>query len=163
MENTTELIHATTIFLEGYGIIISGPSGIGKSALALDLLNDAHGFDYILLNSGNNLLVADDQTYIGKTVVNGEQQIFAQCPQNIEGKLEVRGLGIIDVPFKSPVQIHLYVEIIDTMPMRMPVLQKQYILLQGIRIAKIQIYKQDTMAKARVKAALYAHMRSKLH
>ncbi|NRA87080.1 MAG: hypothetical protein HRU28_06730 [Rhizobiales bacterium] len=162
MENTTKLIHATTIYLDGYGVMISGPSGIGKSSLALDLLNDAHGFEYILLNSGNNKLVADDQTLIAKVETDGGAQLQANCPQNIEGKFEVRGLGIINLPYKSPAPINLYVEIVDNLPERMPAKKNQTRKLLGVSISFIQIYKNDRFAKARVRAALYAHMRDKL-
>lgn len=162
MTETTKLIHATSIFLDGYGIFIGGPTGIGKSALALDLLNDAHGFDFILLNGGSNLLVADDQTHMGKDLQDGKPHLVAHCPKNIEGLLEVRGLGIIKLPFKSPAPMHLYVEIIDKIPARMPEPKNQTRTILGVKIAYIQIYKNDRMAKARVRAALYAHTRAKL-
>ncbi|MBL1240989.1 MAG: HPr kinase/phosphatase C-terminal domain-containing protein [OCS116 cluster bacterium] len=168
-QNTTEIIdsnshimHATSIFLDGFGILIGGPSGIGKSALALDLLNDAHGFDYVLLNSGSNLLIADDQTHIGRDERGAIAKIVARCPQNIEGMLEVRGLGIIKVPFKSPAPIDLYVEIVDQLPERMPEAKDQFRYILNVKTAYIQIHKNDRLAKARVRAALYAHTRAKL-
>ena len=167
--NTTEIIsdnshvmHATSIFLDGYGILIGGPSGIGKSALALDLLNDSHGFDYVLLNSGSNLLVADDQTHIGRDERGDKAKLVARCPQNIEGLFEVRGLGIIKVPFKSPAPIDLYVEIVDHMPARMPEVKDQFRYILNVKTAYIQINKNDKLAKARVRAALYAFTRAKL-
>lgn len=160
--NNSHIMHATSIFLDGFGILIGGASGIGKSALALDLLNDAHGFDYVLLNSGSSLLVADDQTHIGRDERGEAVKLVARCPKNIEGLLEVRGLGIIKVPFKSPAPIDLYVEIVDQLPERMPDVKDQYRYILNVKTAYIQIYKGDRWAKARVKAALYAHTRGKL-
>lgn len=162
MSENTDLLHATTIFLDGFGIMIGGPAGIGKSALALDLLNDAHGFEYIILNSGSSFLVADDQTYLGKEVVGGENKLVARCPENIEGLLEVRGLGIIKVPFKSPAPVDLYVEIVDRMPERMPERKNQMRMILGVKLPYLKIFKDDKMAKARVRAALYAFTREKL-
>lgn len=156
------LIHATTVYLDGYGVIISGASGIGKSSMAVELLSEAHGFDFILLNSGNNILVADDQTQIVRTDVGGQKQILAYCPKNIQGLLEIRGLGIISVPFKSPVTVHLYVEIVNRMPPRMPAKQMQKITVLDVKIPYIQIFKDDRMPNARIRAALYAHTRKKL-
>ncbi|PCI86160.1 MAG: serine/threonine protein kinase [Hyphomicrobiales bacterium] len=159
---TGHLMHATSIFLDGLGILIGGPSGIGKSALALDLLNDAHGFDNVLLNSGGSLLVADDQTHIGRDERGESVKLVARCPKNIEGMLEVRGLGIIKVPHKSPAPIDLYVEIVDDLPERMPEVEDQYRYILEVKLAYIQIHKDDGLAKARVRAALYAHTRGKL-
>ncbi len=155
-------MHATTISLEGYGIMICGAAGIGKSALALDLLNDAHGFDYVLVNSCNNYLVADDQTYVGITKLEGKNQLIARCPKTIEGLFEVRGLGLINLPFKSPAALHLYIEIIDRLPVRMPEPSDLSRQILGVDIAFLQIYKDDKNAKARVKAALYALLRNKV-
>lgn len=161
MIENTQLMHATTVFLDGYGVMISGPAGIGKSALALDLLNDAHGFEYVLINGGTSRLVADDQTYLGRDEVDGQKQLVARCPDTIEGLLEVRGLGIIKVPFKSPAPVNLLVELIDTLPVRMPAQQNRYRYILEVKVPYIQVYKDDKFAKARVRAALYAHMRDK--
>lgn len=162
MLDDSNLMHATTIYLDGYGVLIGGPPGIGKSAFAMDLLNDAHGFDFVLLNSGNNLLVADDQTYIGLDESGDKPELVARCPQNIEGLFEVRGLGIIKLPFKSPSPLHLYIEIVDNLPDRMPEPQDSYRYILNVKIAYMQIHKNDRYAKARVKAALYAFTRAKL-
>ncbi|MGL1921407.1 MAG: HPr kinase/phosphatase C-terminal domain-containing protein [Hyphomicrobiales bacterium] len=162
MSENTQLMHATTVYLDGYGVMISGPAGIGKSALALDLLNDAHGFEFVLINGGTSKLVADDQTYVGRDEQDGKAQLVARCPETIEGLFEVRGLGIIKVPFKSPAPVHLLVELIDTLPARMPDVKNRYRYILDVKIPYIQIYKDDKLAKARVRAALYAHMRDKL-
>lgn len=162
MADKIQLLHATSIYLDGYGVMIGGPAGIGKSALALDLLNDAHGFEYVLLNAGSSMLVADDQTYVGRDEVDGVAQLIARCPENIEGLLEVRGLGIIKVPFKSPAPMHLYVEIVDQLPARMPEQKDRYRYILDVKMPYIQIFKDDRWAKARVKAALYGFTRAKL-
>lgn len=71
-------IHATVVSIEGNGVVLRGPSGSGKSDLALRLIG------------GGAVLVADDRCdimEINKTVV-------ASAPAEIAGMLEVRGLGI---------------------------------------------------------------------
>lgn len=72
-------IHATAIALAGQAVLLLGPSGSGKSRLALRLM------------SSGAWLVADDQT----TLTARDSQIFATCPPTIRGRLEVRSLGIV--------------------------------------------------------------------
>ena len=62
-------------------MLISGPSGSGKSDLALRLLD--RGFT----------LVSDDQTIVRK---DGDR-LIASAPPTIKGKLEIRGIGIVEM------------------------------------------------------------------
>ena len=100
---SAETIHATTVASGGRAVLITGPSGSGKSDLALRLLD--RGFT----------LVSDDQTIVHR---QGDQ-LIASAPERIAGKLEVRGLGIVDVETESDVGIALLVELrsdIDRLP-----------------------------------------------
>jgi serine kinase of HPr protein (carbohydrate metabolism regulator) len=89
-------VHGTCVAFEGEAILIRGKPGTGKSTLALELIetsgNGVGGTDL------RAVLVSDDQTEIKD--VDG--QLWAVAPEKIRGKLEVRGLGIVDVP-----QMHL--------------------------------------------------------
>jgi len=78
------LVHATSVEIDGHAVLIRGPSGGGKSDLALRLID------------AGAMLVADDQTAI--TIDGG--RLFAGVPETIAGLLEVRGLGIIRVPYR---------------------------------------------------------------
>src|SRR5450432_3786311 len=82
-------VHGSCVARDGAGVLIVGPSGAGKSDLALRLLG--RGF----------VLVADDQV----DVVNG----FARPPDALAGMLEVRGLGIVRLPYLSDVKLNLVV------------------------------------------------------
>jgi HPr kinase/phosphorylase len=75
----TTLIHATAISIDGYGVIITGPSGSGKSDLALRLIDRGA------------MLICDDQ--VGVEPVDGIL-LVSQAP-NIADKMEVRGVGIL--------------------------------------------------------------------
>lgn len=75
----TEMMHATTVSVDGRGVLIIGASGAGKSALGLNLM--AHGAR----------LVADDQTILTRI----QNQIVATCPPQIHGMIEARGLGLL--------------------------------------------------------------------
>ena len=76
---SAETVHASTVALDGRAVLISGPSGSGKSDLALRLLD--RGF----------ALVSDDQTVVKK---QGDA-LLASAPPSIAGKMEVRGIGIL--------------------------------------------------------------------
>jgi serine kinase of HPr protein (carbohydrate metabolism regulator) len=76
-------------------VLIGGPSGSGKSDLALRLID--RGFT----------LVSDDQTVVRR---DGDR-LIAAAPPTIAGKLEVRGIGIVDMPTASDVPVALLVEL----------------------------------------------------
>ena len=90
------LVHGTTVALGGAGILLRGPSGSGKSDLALRLID------------GGARLVADDQTELARTP-NG---LVARCPASIAGKIEVRGIGILRVATASSAPVRLVVDLV---------------------------------------------------
>ena len=80
-------LHATGLVLGTRGFLVIGPSGTGKSMLALGLVASARRAG---LFAG---LVADDQVMIA--VENG--RIVARRPASIAGLAEIRGAGIVNV------------------------------------------------------------------
>ena len=101
--STTELVHATTVSIDGQGVLISGPSGSGKSDLALRLIDRGA------------TLVADDQTLVRAQA----GAILASSPATIAGKLEVRGLGILSFEHETETPLSLSVSLAETVE-RMP-------------------------------------------
>ena len=95
MRLSSETLHATAVAVDGRAVLISGPSGSGKSDLALRLLD--HGFT----------LVSDDRTIVRKD----NDRLIASAPPNIQGKLEVRGIGIVDMEATGDVPVALIVEL----------------------------------------------------
>jgi HPr kinase/phosphorylase len=92
-------IHASCAARDGVGVLLLGPTGSGKSDLTLRLLD--RGF----------MLVADDRVEIEEGV--------ARPPPALAGLLEVRGLGILRLPYVSSVRLALAVELAS--PTRLPV------------------------------------------
>ena len=88
-------IHATCIAIGHRGVLLLGASGAGKSDLALRLID------------GGAKLVADDRTLM--SVENG--RLIARCPASIRGLIEIRGLGIVQLPVKASVAITLVVKL----------------------------------------------------
>ncbi len=88
-------IHASCVAIGNHGILLLGPSGCGKSDLALRLID------------GGARLVSDDLTLL--FVAKGA--LRAKAPASIKGLLEVRGLGIIQLPVRTNVKIALAVKL----------------------------------------------------
>ena len=89
------IVHATTLTLrvgsDWRGALILGPSGIGKSDLALRAVQ------------AGCMLIADDYTWLW----DSGGHIYASAPDTIEGKMEVRGLGITSEPTRKMTRIHV--------------------------------------------------------
>ncbi|MDO4636049.1 MAG: HPr(Ser) kinase/phosphatase [Lautropia sp.] len=75
-------VHGVLMDVLGMGVLITGDSGLGKSELALELISRGHG------------LVADDVVDIERANRNA---LIGRCPPLLQGLLEVRGLGLIDI------------------------------------------------------------------
>jgi serine kinase of HPr protein (carbohydrate metabolism regulator) len=92
---SSETLHASTVALEGRAVLISGPSGSGKSDLALRLLD--RGFT----------LVSDDRTIVRRQ----DDKVIASAPETIRGKLEIRGVGIVEMDTATDIPVSLVVEL----------------------------------------------------
>ena len=84
------IVHATTVAVGGAGLMISGLSGTGKSALALRML--ALGAQ----------LVSDDRTVLSRP---DDAAPLAEAPEAIAGLIEARGLGLIHVEPAGPTRL----------------------------------------------------------
>lgn len=98
-------LHASCVaFGPGAGILITGPSGTGKSALALALI--AQGAQ----------LVADDQTLVTRTGA----AVFARAPRSIAGLIEVRGFGLIRLAPRRLARLRLVIDLSQPEARRLP-------------------------------------------
>ncbi|MDW3224597.1 MAG: HPr kinase/phosphatase C-terminal domain-containing protein [Paracoccaceae bacterium] len=97
-------LHASCVAYRGQGVVILGPSGSGKSALALQLM----GY-------GANL-VADDQTTL--TASNGD--LIASCPPAIAGLIEARGIGLLNTDYVAQICVKLVVDLDRVEEKRLP-------------------------------------------
>ena len=88
-------IHASTVVMDGAGVLITGQAGSGKSALALELL---------ALGAG---LVADDITCLWRA----GDRILADVPDTIRGRIEARGVGILGAAPCGPAPLALWVDL----------------------------------------------------
>ena len=91
------VVHATSLSLLAgptwRGVLIMGPSGIGKSDLALRAIQ------------AGCALVSDDYSYLWAS----GGQLFAGAPDTIAGRMEVRGVGITEEKQRKLTRISLAV------------------------------------------------------
>jgi len=133
---SSENLHASTVALEGRAVLISGPSGSGKSDLALRLLD--RGF----------VLVSDDRTIVRKE----GSRLIASAPETIRGKLEVRGVGIVEMEHQRDVPIALVVELTSDIQ-RLPDEGRERLIL-GSAIPLINVDAMTASAPSKVAVAL---------
>ena len=89
------IVHGTSIKIGPLGVIFLGPSGSGKSDLALRMLDQSgSGASEHTLEC---ILISDDQTVLR----SDGKRLVASAPEALRGRIEVRGLGIIEVLNRS--------------------------------------------------------------
>ena len=93
--NISEQIHATALELYGNAIILRGEPGSGKSDLVLRLIHE------------EAKLISDDRVEL--TYKN--RQLYAGSPGNINGIIEVRGVGLLEVGCTGPKPVLLVVDL----------------------------------------------------
>jgi len=133
------LLHATCVSLNSGGILLRGPSGVGKSDMALQLIDQGAR------------LVADD--YVALSADNG--RLIGATPHTIRGLLEVRGVGVMEVPSSTSVLIRLVVDLTtDAEIPRLP--EPAWAELEGVRVPRIMIAAREASATAKIRLALNA-------
>lgn len=78
----SKIVHGVFMEVMGIGVLLTGPSGIGKSELALELISRGHR------------LIADDAPEFSRSA---PETIQGRSPVLLKDFLEVRGLGILNV------------------------------------------------------------------
>lgn len=92
-------IHASAFSLRGRGILVRGGPGTGKSSLVLSFVEDPRR---------DALLVADDRVELRSE----GGAVIAVVPEPLRGLLEVRGVGIVRLPYRPQVVLGLVVDLV---------------------------------------------------
>jgi HPr kinase/phosphorylase len=132
-------LHATCVQLGGVGVVLLGASGVGKSDLALRLID------------AGALLVADDQLEVEATPAG----LLGRPAAALAGLLEVRGLGILRLPYCRVSPLGLVVELdCATQAPRLPEPSTYPIL--GTLLRRLRLDPRQASAPAKVRLALCA-------
>ncbi len=132
-------VHATCVEWGGGAVLLRGPPGSGKSDLGLRLID------------GGGRLVADDQVQLDVK----EGALVAGAPPPIAGKIEVRGLGLIDLPeerVRGEANVVLIADLVSGEIERLP--EPAHCTLAGIDLPVLRLCPFEASAAAKVRAAL---------
>jgi HPr kinase/phosphorylase len=117
-------VHATAVLVGPKAILIRGPSGSGKSRLALGLLQSLPFAQ----------LVGDDRVFL--EAANG--RLLVRTADELAGLLEVRGLGIRRLPFEPVAVVGLVIDLAAETE-RMPDTSAMQTEISGVLLARLAL------------------------
>jgi len=135
VELSSDRLHATAVAIGGVAVLIEGPSGSGKSDLALRLIDRGA------------VLISDDQTLL----IRAGSRLLARPPQTIAGKLEIRGVGILSMPHVADIPVAMLVRLQDQVQ-RMP--DRRIRRIAGIDVPEVAIEPFHSSAPIKIELAL---------
>jgi serine kinase of HPr protein (carbohydrate metabolism regulator) len=147
LPDAAELVHGTCVAFGRSAALLRGPSGSGKSDLALRFLFLARRGPAALEPP---TLVADDQVRIRR---DGDR-LLVEAPATLRGKLEVRGLGIVEVKSVAEAELVLVADLVGAGEVeRMPDADAKVSLL-GVDVAAIRLVAAEPSAPIKLALAL---------
>ena len=133
---SSETIHVSSVAIDGRAVLIAGRSGAGKSDLALRLIDRGA------------VLISDDYTFVRRV----QGQALASAPERIAGRIEMRGIGILEMPAAADVPVALHVDLSGE-PVRLPE-GPDRLLVAGVQIPSVALDGHHASAPLKVEAAL---------
>jgi serine kinase of HPr protein (carbohydrate metabolism regulator) len=155
------MVHATAIAVGGRAALIRGPSGSGKSDLALRCLAlpatgaltaGAHAAGALAASAEPVLLVADDVVMLAPA--SDGESILASCPPAIVGLLEVRGIGIVPVRHVTGARLAAVFDIVaaDVAIERLP--EPEVVHWFGIAVPRYAIHAFEASSAIKIRLGL---------
>lgn len=146
-EIASRFLQATCVAIDGIGVLLRGPSGSGKSDLALRLID------------GGAKLVGDDGVELWRRGAALIARLPAQAPGQARGRIEARGLGIVPVPSVDEAVVGLVVDLVTADEIdRLP--PPATIEWFGVAVTAIKLVGLEPSAPAKVRLAVAALVRS---
>jgi HPr kinase/phosphorylase len=123
-------IHASAVLVGPRAVLIRGPSGSGKSRLAMGLIEAA---DQGLLRFAR--LVADDRCHL--EAVHG--RLLVRPADALVGLIEVHGLGLRSLPHEPIALVSAVIDVGLTSAPRMPDPTEEWTDLEGLRLPRLGV------------------------
>lgn len=148
MYDAPEVVHGTCVALGRSAALLRGPSGCGKSDLALRFLFLARRGPAAIEAP---VLVADDQVEARRSGA----RVMVRAPATIRGKMEVRGVGIVDVKHLEEAELALVVDLVPRLAdvERLPEVGAAA-RITGIEVPAIRLYPWEASAAIKLAVAL---------
>jgi HPr kinase/phosphorylase len=128
--STAPTIHASAVLVGAKAVLIRGPSGSGKSRLALALLQAAQAGQLPFAR-----LVADDRAQV--EAVNG--RLLVRPAPALTGLLEIRGIGIGHVPAEPLAAVGWVIDLAAEDATRLPEPRAQEAVIAGVRLPRLAV------------------------
>jgi HPr kinase/phosphorylase len=128
--NQSPSIHASAVLVGARAVLIQGPSGSGKSRLALALL---HAAAQGLIPFAR--LVADDRAHVEAR----HGRLLVRPAEALAGLIEIRGLGIRRVPHEPLAVVGLFVELGQAEVERLPYPARKQAEIAGIILPRLAV------------------------
>ena len=134
-----QLVYGTAVRLGQAGVLLRGPSGSGKSDLALRLIE------------AGAYLVADDQVALAL----GDGDVWLSAPAAIAGMIEARGVGILRLPRAQRAALRLVCDLVPREEVeRLP--ERGDCMLLGVTVPRLVLCAFDASTPAKLRFALRA-------
>lgn len=130
MAERSASVHASCVLVGARAVLIRGPSGCGKSQLALELIQAA--------GSGNlrfARLVADDRARLAPA----GGRLLARPAEALAGLIEVRGVGLLRLPYEPCAVVGLVIDLAATDSSRLPDSGHREVVIDGIPLPRLPV------------------------
>jgi HPr kinase/phosphorylase len=139
-----QLVYGTCVALGPIAALLQGPSGSGKSDLALRFVME-------MPPQLDAALVSDDQVLVERA----GDRLIARAPDTIAGKIEVRGVGIVAIAFRPEAELRLLVRMSTASDVpRLPEVGAETGELCGLRLPLIALAPFEASAPLKLRLAL---------
>ena len=133
------LHQASCVAIGGRAVLIQGPSGSGKSSLALALIDRGAQ------------LIADD----GTALVAAGGELIAGPPPRLAGSLEIRNVGIVSLPVARPCPVALVLSLDPAAPRFID--EAERVEIMGISVPALSLWPGSHCLALRAEWALRVH------
>jgi len=123
-------IHASAVLVGARALLIRGPSGTGKSRLALALLRQAESGAPAFVR-----LVSDDRSLVAPH----HGRLLVRPVPEIAGLIEVRGLGVRRLPYELVAVVGCVVDLAAPDGERLPAAASTEVVIEGISLPRLPI------------------------
>jgi len=127
-------VHASAVLVGARAVLIRGPSGVGKSLLALELIQAARAGHVPFAR-----LVGDDRVHLQAA----DGRLLVRPAAALAGLIEVRGTGIMRMDHEPCAVVGLVVDL-GAQAERLPAADERLTEIDGVRLPRLAVAPGET-------------------